>query len=298
MQPAVVAKTLSHVEDEWKARARVFIKCELAESKEDKIRDCDDTPSDFIKSCSTVVGAVVQGSSGDPTVMREYMGKVCNQDIMAAWHQASCLALANSIGAKMSSSSYENRVNFQTSAACDDFWSNFLAEQKTGHSKELDAINEQEKKAVEVAARESKKAEERSNKAQKDVEEAEHGDTDKEEAELDAERKMVALRTKRTDDTVDRSFTLKQAEVKAVQEAAQKQIEEATKLEEEPLTPLSKDGATLTGDHVAKPPKKEAAETTMDKKEPLTKLATEGGPQRMQPKTSGNKGSTATKRSM
>lgn len=299
MQPEVVARTLSHVEDEWKARARSFIKCELSESKEDTIRDCDDTPSDFSKSCSTVVGAVVQGSSGNPTVMREYMGKVCNQGTMASWHQTSCLALANSIGAKMSLSSYDNRVNFQTSAACDDFWSNFLAEQKTLHKKEITTMKEEEKKAVELAAQESKKAEERSKKAQKDLEEAEHGDTTKEEAELDAERKMVALRAKRTADTGDKSFKQKEAEVKAVEEAAEKQIAEATKLEEEPLTPSIKDGVTLTGDSAAKPLQKTAAEATVKKTEPLTKLATEGSPKRMEPAIAeiGKKGSTATKES-
>jgi len=304
MQPAVVAKTLSHVEDEWKATARTFIKCELGESKEDTIRDCDDTPSDFSKSCSTVVGAVVQGSSGDPSTMREYMGKVCNQDTMASWHQTSCLALANSIGAKMGLSAYDNRVNFETSAACDDFWSNFLAEQKELHKKEISAMKEQEKKDVEVAAQESKKAEERSKKAQKDLEEAEHGDTAKEEAELDAERKMVALRANRTADTGDKIFKQQEAKVKAVEEAAEKQIAEATKLEEEPLTPSIKEAATLTGDHAAKPLKKTAADATyrrnkqpFDRSQMLTKLATKDSLKKVQPTIAaiGKKGSTATK---
>jgi len=236
MQPAVVAKTLSHVEEEWKVRARTFMKCELSEDKEGVIRDCDDTPSDFTKSCSTVVSSVVQGSSGNVAVMQEYMTKVCNQDIMTGWHQTSCVALADSIGSKMSANQYDNRARFQTSAVCDDFWSNFLSEQKTLRASELADLKEEAKKSIEVAAEEARKAEQRSAKAQKDLEEAEHGDNAKEEADLDAERKLVASRASRTTGTVDRGLRAKEAEVDAVEELAKKKIEEATRLEEEPLT--------------------------------------------------------------
>lgn len=278
MQPAVVARTLSHVEDEWKVRARAFIECELSEDKEGVIRDCDDTPSDFSKSCSTVVSAVVQGSSGNLATMREYMGNVCNQAIMTGWHQTSCVAIANTIGSKMSASRYDNRVNFQTSAVCDDFWSSFLAEQKTLHQKELVAIKEREKKDLEVAAKEAKKAEQRSARAQKDLEEAEHGDNAKEEAELAAERKMVASRANRTTAAVDKNFEAKEAEVKAVEDAAEKKIEEATKLEEEPLTTATKaDTVVPSSENAAKVPTAPAKTTKEDEKayEKLSKLLKE-----------------------
>lgn len=247
MQPAVVAKTLSRVEEEWKARARTFMKCELSEDKEGVVRDCDDTPSDFTKSCSTVVSSVVQGSSGNVAVMQEYMAKVCNQDIMTGWHQTSCVALADSIGSKMSANQYDNRARFQTSAVCDDFWSNFLSEQKALHASELADLREEAKKSMAVAAEEARKSAQRSAKAQKDLEEAEHGDNAREEADLDAERKLVASRASRTAGTVDRGLRAKEAEVDAVEELANQKIEEATRLEAEPLTASIKNAVPTEG---------------------------------------------------
>merc|ERR1719345_238493 len=55
MQPEVVARTLSEVEDEWKSQAASFAECNSTETSE-----CGGAPEQFSKSCSTVVSAVVQ----------------------------------------------------------------------------------------------------------------------------------------------------------------------------------------------------------------------------------------------
>lgn len=232
MQPSVVAKTLSHVEDEWKAQARVFIKCELSESKADRIKDCDDTPADFTKSCSTVVSAAIQGSGGDARVMKEYMGNVCNQDIMASWHQASCLALSDAIGVKMSASTYDNRAHFQTRETCDEFWTSFLTEQKALYEEDMVAQKEQEKKATIQAAQDAKEAKDKAEKEKKDLEEAERGDTAKEEVEIAVEKAKLKSHEQGSSSNHANKENLEAAKV---EESAARKIAEADELESEPL---------------------------------------------------------------
>lgn len=256
MQPEVVARTLSHVEDEWKAQARAFIKCELSESNEAQIRDCDDTPSSFEKSCSTVVSAVVKGSSGNPKVLVEYMGDVCRQKTMASWHQTSCAALADSINMKLTASHYDNRINFQAKPVCDEFWAQFLVEQKRVHEQELAAIKKQEQIAAVAAAKEAKEAQARAEKAQKEHEEAEKvaaKDGAKEEAELEAERKIVTFRASQRINRTQEDLH-EEAEVDAVEEAANKKLEEADEVEKE-ATAVEAEG--LASAVVAKSSKKE-----------------------------------------
>merc|ERR1719261_1343361 len=80
MQPEVVARTLSRVEDEWKAQAAVFAECNsTAGLPGATIVNCADAPSSFDKSCNTVVNAIIQGSGGDRDVAKEYMSDVCSQ---------------------------------------------------------------------------------------------------------------------------------------------------------------------------------------------------------------------------
>jgi hypothetical protein len=218
MQPEVVAKTLSRVQDEWRLQAQVFTQCELTESPENAIKDCDDTPSEFVKSCSIVVDAVVKGSSGNPEVMKEYMGDVCSQTTMAAWHQTSCVALAKAIKLKMPDNSYSNRNSFPTGAVCDDFWLQFLAEQKALHAKEVDDIKQKTTAGAE-------KARERLEHQAKSIHEEEKRDDAKAEAEIANERKIVARRAERA---VDRSVEEKQAEVDAIERESAEKIAEAT----------------------------------------------------------------------
>merc|ERR1719473_271866 len=84
MQPEVVARTLSHVEEEWKAQAAVFAECNSTSGLEGAtIVNCNDAPASFGKSCGTVVSAIVQGSGGDRDVAKEYMVDVCSQRIIS-----------------------------------------------------------------------------------------------------------------------------------------------------------------------------------------------------------------------
>lgn len=230
MQPEAVAKTLARVEEEWKNTAWSYLECEQSESGDDAIRDCDSTPSSFSESCKTVVSAIVKGSSGDPKVMKEYMVDVCKQDNMGDWHQSGCITLAKDVSAKMSAYTYDNRLSFPLAEVCDNFWGNFLEQQKPLREKSQLVKKELMEQTVAAHAEEVRKAREHAKKAEADVEEALKGDVTKEEAELEAERQEVALRANRT---VDRTLPRKEAEVEGVVEAAEKEIEEATAAEQD-----------------------------------------------------------------
>lgn len=234
MQPEVVAKTLSHVESEWKVHAQKYIECQSAEpTSNSTVKGCDESPVAFSKSCSTVVGAIVQGSSGDPTVMKEYMANVCGQQVMESWHQTTCSSLAKAITKKMTSSNYDNRISFQSGNVCTDFWSSFLVEEKSSYDKEQAALKEAENKAAEDAAKEAKDMEEKSAAEKRDMDaELAKDDSVKEKAEIDEEKKEIAMRA---NEAAERNMKQKamESQVDEVEKAAESAVDDASKLEEE-----------------------------------------------------------------
>jgi len=191
MQPEVVARTLSSVEDEWKAQAAVFAECDSTSGGGSSIVNCADAPSSFGKSCATVVGAIIQGSGGDKDVAKEYMVDVCSQKAISGWHQAQCHALSLSVQGSMSADKYENRQHFNTGKLCTGFWSRFLSEEQKRMAQEKAEHEVAEKKEAEEQAAAEKKA--------------------AEEAKIEAERKK----------TEDAARAKKDAETKAAEEAAQ-----------------------------------------------------------------------------
>merc|ERR1719245_1763725 len=78
MRPELVANTLARVEDRWRSQAVLFTECNSTLGGSTAL-DCSHATSAFMKSCSTVVSAVVSGSSGDRDNVKEYLGVVCNE---------------------------------------------------------------------------------------------------------------------------------------------------------------------------------------------------------------------------
>merc|ERR1719498_93957 len=166
MQPQVVARTLSNVEDEWKAQAAVFAECNsTAGLPGATIVNCADAPTSFGKSCSTVVSAIIQGSGGDKDVAKEYMADVCSQKTISGWHQEQCHSLALSVRDSMSADKYSNRMSFNSNKLCTSFWSKFLETEKQRMAKadeaaarlaekkaEAEAVQQAAKKKMEEAA--------------------------------------------------------------------------------------------------------------------------------------------------
>mmetsp|Transcript_138291 Transcript_138291/g.240661 ORF Transcript_138291/g.240661 Transcript_138291/m.240661 type:complete len:340 (-) Transcript_138291:40-1059(-) len=237
MQPEVVARTLASVEEEWKAQAGVFVECNATGNDGDSIVNCGDAPKSFAKSCSTVVLAVVQGSGGDRDVTKEYMGDVCTQVALNSWHKEGCLNLATALDTAMTADSYENRINFDTSALCSKFWARFLEGEKKRLAEEQAQREEQERKAAEAAAEAAKKAQEEAAAAAKKAQEeaaakAEQQKKD-EESRRAAEAKAAADEAAKILEKKKAEVEEKKAEAEAVAEAAKKKMAEAEAAEKE-----------------------------------------------------------------
>lgn len=235
MQPDVVAKTLSHVENEWKMQAREYIACQSnpVPTPESTEQGCDVSPVAFGKSCGTVVDAIVQGSSGNPKVMNEYMEDVCGQKVMESWHQTICNSLAKAIIEKITSSNYDNRVNFQAGKVCTEFWSTFFAEEKASYDKEQTAMKAEEDEAAERMYKEATEMREKAASEKKEMDaELEKDNSVKEDAEIDEEKKEVVIRAK---ETAERNVEQRavESQVNEITKAAESAEKDASQLEEE-----------------------------------------------------------------
>jgi len=217
MQPEVVARTLSEVEDEWKSQAASFAECNSTEASE-----CGGAPEAFSKSCSTVVSAVVQASSGDRSSVKEYMNTVCSEKELSGWHAERCTELASSVTDTMVDDNYENRENFNSGTLCTKFWSKFVVEEKARVEKDRAEREASEKKAAEEAAEAAKKAAEEAAEAQKQKEK-EDAEQKAADAKREAEEAAAELAAKKEE-------AEKQAEeAKAKMEQAQAAAQEAAK---------------------------------------------------------------------
>lgn len=186
MQPDVVAQTLSHVEDEWRAQAALYTECDdSSPTPKASIVNCADAPTSFAKSCDTVVKAIVQGSGGAKDVTKEYMDDVCNQPAITGWHQAQCHTLSMAVRTQMNADNYENRNFFATDKVCTSFWSTLLEERKQQMAKETEERAAAEKKASEEAAEEEKASKEKVEK-RVEQEQAEKAASQEKEAEAKA----------------------------------------------------------------------------------------------------------------
>merc|ERR1719310_24055 len=221
MQPAVVARTLSTVEDEWKAQAAVFAECNSTSGLPGSaLVNCADAPSSFGKSCGTVVRAIVQGSGGDRAVAKEYMTDVCSQGIIKGWHQQQCHNLATAVQGSMSADKYSNRANFNTGKLCTSFWSRFLGEEQQRLAQEKAEREAAEKKAAEEEKAEREAAE---KKAAEEAERKKQEEALREKQE--AEAKAAEAKAKAAEAAA--RVAQKKAEAEAVAQAAKKKMEEA-----------------------------------------------------------------------
>lgn len=212
MQPQIVAHTLLRVEDEWRSQAAAFAECNATLTDSSDATDCNGAPSSFQKSCSTVVSAVVQASSGDRQVVSEYMSDICGEAELSGWHQERCGELASAVHESMLDDNYENRENFNAGSLCAKFWSRFAAEEKTRVDQERAERAAEEKKAEdERVAAEKKAAEEAAEEEKK--REKDEAEAKAAEAKRQAEEAAAALKAKK--------------------EEAEKQAEEAKKKMEE-----------------------------------------------------------------
>lgn len=165
LQPEVVAKILSNVQDEWISQAATFADCttRLGEAK-----NCKDSQQSFGRSCSKVVDGIVQGSSGDQNRVREYMNLVCAQKSLTTVHHNHCLGLQQMIDGALQYNEYSNRMHFKSDDVCNKYWSTFAdAEQKRAQA-ERAAQKEMLIKANELANKKRLEAEQKKQRDEAD----------------------------------------------------------------------------------------------------------------------------------
>jgi hypothetical protein len=248
MRPEVVAQTLSNVEDEWKAQAAVFAECNSTSGLEGaSIVNCEDAPSSFGKSCSTVVGAIVQGSGGDRDVAKEYMVDVCSQKAISGWHQQQCHTLADAVRGAMTADKYENRESFNSAKLCTGFWSRFLADEQQRVAKEQAEHDAAEKKAAEEAAEKDKLFQEQLKKEaeRKKAEEAAHKKEEAAAQAAEAKAKVAEAAARAAQ---------KKLEAEQVAEAAKLKKAEAEAAEHDQAEAASKAAKVVTTAPAAKTP--------------------------------------------
>jgi len=181
--------------------------------------NCQDAPASFGKSCGIVVGAIVQGSNGDNTVIQEYMSSVCSQSIITGWRQKQCQSLALALNNAMTGDFYENRNNFQSQKVCDSMWSRLLQEELSSAAAEKVAREvEAEKNAEAYKSSQEKKAVARARGV------AENAAAEAEQQNLDEDARQKAdaqAKAKAAADLVAQAETFAKASKQKAAEAAQ-----------------------------------------------------------------------------
>jgi len=273
MQPELVANTLARVEDRWRSQAVLFTECNSTQGGSATL-DCSHATSAFMKSCSTVVSAVISGSSGDRENVKEYLGVVCGEPELTAWKKDWCAGLAESISSMMSADNYDNREDFDVSRLCQGFWSKMTAveatrleQERAEHARRLEADRIQlaaaKKKAEEAAAEEARRRAlaEAAAKAAAEKAAAEAAEKAKQEAKKRAEEAKKAAEREEAE------------AAKRQQEEAAHEVEEAQKRAEEAAARVEAKRKEAAAEEALAKHKLEAAKVAAEKMRQIKEAA-------------------------
>lgn len=249
LQPQKVAMTLAEVESEWKSQATAAAECNVEAAGDAK--RCAMAREAFLKSCSTVVSAIVQASGGNRGSVKEYMGDVCRQDVLQVWQKEHCGSFAEVIDGGMTDDNYDNRMNFDTSKLCSRFWQRFSDEQEQRLKKEKAEREAEEKRLAEERAEAEKKAAEEAAAEQKRQQEAaekrkaEEAKRQAEEAKKQAEEaERQAQEAKKQAEEAKKQALEKAEQKKKEAEEKKKQADEKKKQAEAKKTEADKVAST------------------------------------------------------
>jgi len=214
MRPEIVARSLVKVEDEWRSQFRLYVECNATASSRADAEKCEAAPRAFEHACGTIVSAVVQASSGDHRVVREYMDDICSQPELKGWRAGRCQLLSASVLAGMTEDNYDNREHLNAAPLCQSFWARFSTEEhdlirqeaagREAEEKRLEEEHAQEAKAAaEQAAEEEKKRREeeevqaKQRAAEEEDEAVRRQEAEKEELKRQAEASALKLQAMR-----------------------------------------------------------------------------------------------------
>jgi len=273
MQPELVAITLARVEDRWRSQAVLFTECNSTQGGSATV-DCSHATSAFMKSCSTVVSAVISGSSGDRENVKEYLGVVCNEPELTSWKKNWCGGLADSISNMMSADNYDNREDFDVSRLCQGFWSKMttveaarLEQERAEHERRLEADRIQlaaaKKKAEEAAAEEARR---------KSVAEAAAKEAARKAAAEAAERAKLEA-AKNAEEAKQKAEREEAEAVRRQQEEAAREVDEAQRRAEEAAARVETKRKEAAAEEAMAKHKLEAAKVAAEKMRKIKEAA-------------------------
>jgi len=186
MNPEAVAHTLAAVEGNWLTEAVAFAECNTTDTA------CqEDTMKEFKKSCSTVVGAIIQSSNGDKSVVSEYLGDICEQPDLHSWKKGFCNNFATALTGVLTDDSYVNRDDLGVDTMC----ANFMTHGFLNKAAKDEVARAEKKRQEEIAAQEAEAKKEAEEKAAAEAAEAkEHEAAAKAEAAKAAAKVAAKLR--------------------------------------------------------------------------------------------------------
>jgi F0F1-type ATP synthase membrane subunit b/b' len=186
MNPEAVAHTLAAVEGNWLTEAVAFAECNTTDTA------CqEDTMKEYKKSCQTVVGAIIQSSNGDKSVVTEYLGDICEQPELHSWKREFCNNFATALTGVLTDDSYVNRDDLAVDTTCANFLTHGFLKQA---AKDEVARAEKERQEA-IAAQEAEAKKEAQEKAEAEAAEAkEHEAAAKAEAAKAAAQVAAKLR--------------------------------------------------------------------------------------------------------
>lgn len=98
VQPALVAKKLVNIEDDWRAQVELSIKCSAKTVKEDVKARCVKLSSLFNQACSAIAKSFVHLNGNNNTRFEDFMKDVCtNEALSDAWKRETCNGFAASV---------------------------------------------------------------------------------------------------------------------------------------------------------------------------------------------------------
>lgn len=224
MNPGAVAHILVQVEDKWLQQAMAFAACNTSDASGSACTE--GAMGEFVASCKTVVGAMVEGSSGDKSVINEYLGDVCGQGELQGWKQQLCGNLTQALSNAMSEDSYTNREDMNFEKICSSFMTQGFLKR---------AVEEEKAREEAERVRAAKEAEEARKRAEEEAK-AEEAKKKAEEAQAKAEAAKKAA-----DEAAK-----KREEAKAEAAEAKRKQDEAAEAEEKKKQAEAAANATVT----------------------------------------------------
>lgn len=247
MQPQVVAQTLVKVEDEWKTEARAFAECNMTDAAWSA--GCGGAPRRFKQSCATVLGAVVQASSGDRGIVQEYLDEICSQEQLQGWRSRICQSFSFSVTAAMTADVYENREDLDIPGVCHEFWQGLAEDEKMLLQQEREEQDAKKKQEASKAAEAAKEAAEEASKqaARSKVEAARQAERRRREEEAHG-----AEEAQKAAEEVEEEADEREREVDKTLAEAQNAIAETGSAEEQANATLASEKARAAAEKTAR----------------------------------------------